>query len=147
VLAVRAALRSERPPSYERALRSSKRDPFTAEVERLLRTDPRIPNTRIRDLIGELGYAGGKMILDDHLREVRPRFAPGAPTSAPPTGSVRSATSTLIFAKQAPDILWGMGRCLAKLGPPPRDRGLGPRGGDRPEGLRDKDPGSPLPRD
>ena len=42
---------------------SSKLDPFKEEIERLLRTEPRIPNTRIRELIGELGYDGGKTIL------------------------------------------------------------------------------------
>jgi hypothetical protein len=35
-----------------------------------------MPGTRIRELIAELGYEGGKTILADHLREVRPRFAP-----------------------------------------------------------------------
>lgn len=70
---VRAALRSEKPPSYERDRRSSKLDPFREEIERLLRAEPRIPNTRIRELIAELGYEGGKTILDDHLREVRPQ--------------------------------------------------------------------------
>ena len=51
---VRAALRSEKPPSYGRAPRPSKLDPFKEEIERLLRGEPRIPNTRIRELIGEL---------------------------------------------------------------------------------------------
>ena len=75
---VRAALRSVLPPSYERALRPSKLDPFKAEVERLLRADPRIPNTRIRELIAELGHAGGKTILDAHLHELRPLLALGS---------------------------------------------------------------------
>jgi hypothetical protein len=74
---IRRALSGDRPPRYRRCKAPpSKLDPFKEEIERLLRSDPRIPNTRIRELIAELGYQGGKSILDDHLREVRPRFAP-----------------------------------------------------------------------
>lgn len=73
---VRAALRSEGPPSYERAGRPSKLDPFKPQVEELLRADPRLPVRRIGELIAESGYEGGKTILADWLREVRPRFAP-----------------------------------------------------------------------
>ncbi len=146
---VRAALRSDQPPSYERGPRPSKLDPFKGEIERLLQSDHRIPNTRIRELIAELGYGGGKTILDEHLREVRPRFTPKRtyqrtvyrpgeicqfdlwePREEIPVGHgqtrrgwvvtsalgySRAGAGALIFAKQAPDILWGMGRCLAKL--------------------------------
>ncbi|MCA1700722.1 MAG: IS21 family transposase, partial [Actinobacteria bacterium] len=49
---------------------------FKAELERLLGEDPRIPNTRLRELIEGLGYDGGKTILDEHLRELRPRYLP-----------------------------------------------------------------------
>ena len=35
-----------------------------------------MPGQRIRELIAPLGYAGGKTILDDYLREVRPLFDP-----------------------------------------------------------------------
>ena len=40
------------------------------------REDPRLPGQRVRELIEPLGYPGGKTILDDYLREVRPLFAP-----------------------------------------------------------------------
>jgi hypothetical protein len=40
---VQRAIRSERPPRYERAPRGSKLDPFKDEVERLLERDPRLP--------------------------------------------------------------------------------------------------------
>ncbi len=73
---VQKAIRSEAPPSYARAPRGSKLDPFKGEVERLLEADPRIPGTRVRELLSELGYAGGKTILDDYLRELRPRYLP-----------------------------------------------------------------------
>jgi Mu transposase-like protein len=71
---VRRALRRDGPPRYERPSRASKLDPFKDEITRLLQADPRIPGKRIRELIEDLGYAGGKTILDDYLREVRPLF-------------------------------------------------------------------------
>jgi hypothetical protein len=71
---VRRALRREGPPQYRRPRRPSKLDPFKDEIQRLLRDDPRIPGKRIRELIEALGYDGGKTILDDHLREVRPLY-------------------------------------------------------------------------
>jgi hypothetical protein len=40
----------------------------------MLRDDARIPGTRVRQLIEELGYEGSKTILDDCLRDVRPLF-------------------------------------------------------------------------
>jgi len=165
---VRAAVRSERPPSYERVPRPSKLDPFKDEIERLLRSDHRLPGTRVRELIEELGYDGGKTILDDHLREVRPRFAPRRtyqrtvyrpgeicqfdlwePKAEIPVGHgqtrrawvvtcalgfSRAGAGALIFARQAPDILWGMARCLTRLGALPetvvwdREAAIAPRG-------------------
>jgi transposase len=165
---IRRALAGKRPPAYRRAQAPSKLDPFKEEIERLLRSDHRIPGTRIRELLAELGYEGGKTILDDHLREVRPRFAPrrtyqrtvyrpgeicqfdlwepreeipvghgqtrGAWVVTSALGFSRAGAGALIFSKQAPDILWGMGRCLAKLGALPetvvwdREAAIAPRG-------------------
>jgi transposase len=71
---VRRALRSDRPPRYERPERPSKLDPFKDEVHRLLREDPKLPGVRVRELIEPLGFSGGKTIVDDYLREVRPLF-------------------------------------------------------------------------
>ena len=94
-----------------------------------------------------MGYEGGKTILDDYLREVRPLFRRAADAfSARSTGRARSASSicgspsaeipvghgqtrkgwvvvaclgysragagALIFSKQTPDLLYGIGRCL-----------------------------------
>jgi transposase len=73
---VRRALRSEGPPVYRRARRASKLDPFEEEIHRLLRQDPRLPGQRVRELIVPLGFEGGKTIVDDYLREVRPLFLP-----------------------------------------------------------------------
>jgi transcriptional regulator with XRE-family HTH domain len=71
---VRRALRSEGPPRYERPSRPSKLDPFRVEIQGLLQGDPRIPSKRIQELIEEFGYDGGKTILDDYVREVRPLY-------------------------------------------------------------------------
>jgi transposase len=166
---VRRALACERPPTYRRRKKaSSKLDPFKEEIERLLRSDHRIPNTRIRELIAELGYEGGRTILDEHLREVRPRFTPRRtyqrtvyrpgeicqfdlwePREEIPVGHgqtrrgwvvtcalgySRAGAGALIFARQAPDILWGMARCLTRLGALPetvvwdREAAIAPKG-------------------
>src|SRR5712692_3787241 len=77
---IRKALRSSGPPRYEREAVGSKLDPFKDEIHRLLREDPRLPNTRIGELIAEQGYAGKQTILDAYLREVRPLFRPAART-------------------------------------------------------------------
>ena len=73
---IRRALRSQGPPRYERASVDSKLDPHKEEIHRLLRAEPRIPATRIRELIADAGYEGGRTILDVYLRELRPLFAP-----------------------------------------------------------------------
>src|SRR5918994_4875864 len=74
---IRRALASPRPPSYgPRARRASKLDPYRSEIERLLDDEPTLSGVRIREEIEGLGYAGGKTILDDLLRELRPRFLP-----------------------------------------------------------------------
>lgn len=165
---IRRALAAKRPPAYRRPKAPSKLDPFKEEIERLLRSDHRLPGTRIRELIAELGYEGGKTILDNHLREVRPRFVPRRtyqrtvyrpgeicqfdlwePRAEIPVGHgqtrrgwvvtsalgfSRAGAGALIFSKQAPDILWGMGRCLAKLGALPetavwdREAAIAPKG-------------------
>jgi transposase len=73
---IRNAINSGKPPKYERAPAGSKLDPFKDEIHRLLREDPKLPGQRVRELITALGFGGGKTIVDDYLREVRPLFAP-----------------------------------------------------------------------
>ncbi len=77
---VRRALRSAEPPRYQRAPAPSKLEPYKPEIHRLLGAEPAMPARRVRELIGEQGYAGGQTILDDYLREMRPLFAPPART-------------------------------------------------------------------
>jgi transposase len=73
---VRAALRSQGAPKYVRAAAGSKLDPFKDEIHRLLKADPKLPGQRIRELITPLGFDGGKTIVDDYVRQVRPLFDP-----------------------------------------------------------------------
>jgi transposase len=68
------AIRSDEPPVYRREPSGSKLDPFKDEIHRLLKDDPAMPGQRIRELIVPLGFDGGKTIVDDYLREVRPMF-------------------------------------------------------------------------
>jgi transposase len=148
---VRSALRNPEPPSYgPRSPRPSKLDPFKAKIHELLLDDGEIPSQVIRERITEAGYLGGKTILDDYVRELRPVFArprtfqrthyePGelvqfdlwAPTEPIPVGHghtrrgwvvtacsgySRAGAGALVFSREAPDVLWGMSRCLKALG-------------------------------
>ena len=147
---VRRALRREGPPRYERPPRPSKLDPFKDEIQRLLQGDPRLPGKRVRELVEALGYGGGKTIVDDYLREVRPLYErrrtyqrtlyrPGEllqfdlfePRREIPVGHgqtrrgyvvtaelgySRALAGALVFSKEAPDLIYGMNRCLVRLG-------------------------------
>ena len=73
---IRRAINSETAPTYERAPAGSKLDPFKEEIHRLLRADPKLAGQRVRELIAPLGFDGGKTIVDDYLRQVRPLFDP-----------------------------------------------------------------------
>jgi transposase len=148
---IRRALRAERPPSYQRRVGASKLDPFKEEVQRLLREDPRLPTIRVFELLGELGFDGGKTLVYDYVAELRPLYAPRPrifqrttyrrgellqfdlwqPREELPVGHgqtrrgwvvvaalgfSRAGAGTLIFSKEAPDLLAGLWRCLARLG-------------------------------
>jgi transposase len=167
---VRRALTAAHPPSYSRSKTASKLDPFKDWICEQLAADPAIQSQRLRELAAELGYAGGKSIFDDYVREVRPRFArprtfqrtiyrpgelvqcdlwePREPVAVGHgqtrrgwvvTSEVcwsRAIAGTLIFSKQAPDILWGLARNLRMLGALPEklvwDREAAIGGGGRP---------------
>lgn len=73
---IRATLRSAEPPRYgPRSPRPSKLNPFKAQIHELLRADGQIPAQVIRERITAAGYEGGKTILDDYVRELRPLFS------------------------------------------------------------------------
>jgi hypothetical protein len=71
---VARAVASDAPPRYVRPRVGSKLDPFREWICEQLRADASIPSLRLREMAIELGYAGGKSIFDDYVREVRPRF-------------------------------------------------------------------------
>ena len=74
---IRRALASPVPPSYgPRSKRPSKLDPFVGTIEELLGDEPTLSGVRVREELERLGYRGSKTILDDLLRELRPRFLP-----------------------------------------------------------------------
>ena len=74
---IRRALGAPKPPSYgPRPKRASKLDPFLESIEELLADEPTLSGVRIREELEEQGYEGSKTILDDLLRELRPRFLP-----------------------------------------------------------------------
>jgi len=146
---IKRALRSSEPPAYRREAADSKLDPFKEEIHRLLREDPKLSGVRVRELIEPLGFDGGKTIVDDYLREVRPfyfrrrtfqrtTYRPGEicqwdlwePSGPVPVGHgqlrrgwvvvaclgySRAGAGALVFSKEAPDVLWGMTRCLWSL--------------------------------
>jgi transposase len=143
-------LAASEPPRYRRGPAGSKLDPFRDWICEQLQAEPRIQSQRLRELATEIGYAGGKSIFDDFVREVRPRFLvartfqrtvyrPGElvqcdlwePSEHVPVGHgqrrrgwvvtcevcwSRVIAGTLVFSKEAPDILWGLARNLGRLG-------------------------------
>jgi transposase len=147
---IRKALGSSTPPSYSRPSRGSKLDRFKDQVHELLREDPEIESQRIRELLVESGFDGGKTIVDDYVREVRPFFAdqrtfqrtvyrPGDVMQfdlwqpkreisvgysqtrkgyvvVGALGYSRFGAGALVFSKEAPDVLWGMRRCVWRAG-------------------------------
>jgi transposase len=152
---IRAALRSDTPPSYRRAAAGSKLDAFKDEIHRLLKDEPSLPGVVIREKLEPLGCTASKTVVDDYLREVRPLFLPPArtfqrtiyrpgeicqfdlwePREEVPVGHgqtrrgwvviaclgySRAGSGALIFCKQTPDLLFGIGRCLEQLGALPQ---------------------------
>jgi transposase len=147
---IRKALRSDQAPSYRRRPGGSKLDPFKDEVHALLRADAEIESQRIREILIDSGFEGGKTIVDDYVREVRPFFVdqrtfqrtvyrPGdvmqfdlwQPKREIPVGYSqtrkgyvvvgvlgysRFGAGALVFSKEAPDVLWGMRRCVWRAG-------------------------------
>ncbi len=74
---VRRALRATGPPDYgPRAKSPSKLDRYRVEIEALLAGNPNLSGVRILEEITVLGYTGSKTILNDLLREQRPRHQP-----------------------------------------------------------------------
>ena len=75
---VRAALRSEGPPKYERASRGSVADEFEPRIRELLRAYPTMPASVIAERIG-WPYSG--RTLRTRVAELRPAYLPPDPAS------------------------------------------------------------------
>jgi transposase len=72
---IRRALASPEPPRYgPRPKRLSKLDPYLPVIDELLANEPALSGVRVREEIQKLGFEGGKTIVDDLLRELRPRY-------------------------------------------------------------------------
>jgi len=72
---IRRALALSEPPRYgPRAKRPSKLDRYLETIGELLDDEPTLSGVRIREELEQLGYDGSKTILDDLLRELRPRY-------------------------------------------------------------------------
>lgn len=73
---VRAAVRSDAPPRYERAPQGSIVDAVEPEIRALLAEFPRMPATVIAERIG---WERSLTVLKDRVRELRPLFVPPDP--------------------------------------------------------------------
>ncbi len=92
---IRRALRSPEAPRFRRPPRPSKLDSFREEVHRLLRSDPRLPGRRVRELLEERGYAGRRRSSMTTCARCGRCFCRGrGRPSAPRIGRARSASST-----------------------------------------------------
>jgi transposase len=72
----REAIRSDRPPRYERQRAGSAVDAFEARITELLRDVPTMPATVIAERIG---WDRGMTVLRDRVAELRPLFVPPDP--------------------------------------------------------------------
>ena len=68
---VRAALRSDEAPTYERPGRGSAVDAFEPEIRRLLASTPDMPATVVAERIG---WTGGITVLRERVAELRPAY-------------------------------------------------------------------------
>jgi transposase len=75
---VRAALRRDGPPQYERAPVGSAVDAFESAIRELLRETPSMPATVIAERVG---WDRSITVLRDRVRELRPLYLPPDPSS------------------------------------------------------------------
>ncbi len=89
---VRAALRAEAPPKYERAGSGSIMDAVEPRIRELLKAWPDMPTTVIADRIG---WTRSIRVLRKRVSDLRPVYLPPDPASrtAYVAGRSRSATS------------------------------------------------------
>ena len=75
---VRAAVRSDGPPSYQRRPAGSLVDAVEPRIRELLKGYPTMPSTVIAERIG---WQHGLTVLKDRVRELRPLYLPPDPSS------------------------------------------------------------------
>src|SRR5215211_1028235 len=133
---VRAALRAEGPPQYERAVKGSIVDVVEPQIVELLREFPSMPATVIAERIG---WTRSIRVLRDRVAELRPLFVPPDPcqrtTYFPgelgqfdlwqpdtmiPLGHGQQAKLWMIPTRQAHDVLAGHLEVLRQFGALPR---------------------------
>jgi transposase len=106
---VRAALRSDGPPRYQRGLRGSVVDEVEPRIRELLQAWPTMPATVIAERIG---WDRSIRVLSDRVAELRPVYLPPDPAGARRIwlGRSRSATS----GSRRSRCRWGSGRPAAR---------------------------------
>src|SRR3954467_9234268 len=89
---VKAALRSDGPPKYERTLRGSVVDEVEPRIRELLSAWPTMPATVIAERIG---WTRSIRVLSDRVAELRPVYLPPDPAGRTTylAGEIASATS------------------------------------------------------
>ncbi len=87
-------------------------DLFKEEIHELLRQDPKLPGVRVRELIEPLGFDGGKSIVDDYLREVRPLFCRAGRSSA--RSIARESSASGICGRPPRMCRSGMASCVGR---------------------------------
>ena len=75
---VRAAVRSDGPPKYERRPAGSAVDAFEPRIRELLAQYPAMPATVIAERVG---WERGLTVLKERVRELRPAYLPPDPAS------------------------------------------------------------------
>ena len=141
---LRAALRQEHPPQYQRPRRPNpKLGPYLAQIEDML-TEKHFIGTRILRELRKVAYDGGRTALYDHLRTLKgelvdPRVCPGAAptltciigrvspflmgnTRLPPTVVARSSLSHIPAPPPKPATSFGCPRPRPSLDGKPRSR-------------------------
>jgi len=102
---VKAALRSDGPPHYERALRGSIVDDVEPAIRELLAAWPTMPATVVAERIG---WSRSIRVLRDRVAELRPVYLPPDPASRTAYGAGEIAQCDFWFP--AIEIPVGLGQ-------------------------------------
>jgi transposase len=109
---VRAAIRSDGPPRYERRPAGSAVDAFEPQIRELLQEYPTMPATVIAERIG---WERGLTVLKERVRELRPAYLPPDPASRTAYGPGELAQCDLWFPPVTVPVGFGQERTAARL--------------------------------